>query len=641
MLGISLTFRPKHLPTFNSLFLYTTSSLSSIIRYHLDLRKPKEALPLVLKWQKQAVTPDKFTIPSLLKLSSALGEPLLNGEQFHGFALKSGHIHDLFVSTGLVELYFRNGQLKSPRQLFDEMPENDVVLFTAMISGFAQNRVGHQALEFFSAMLEEGKIPNRITFSAALSASSQLKQISLGKVLHGYSLRSGMMDKADVILQTSFLDMYAKAGNICYTRRIFDEMDDRNMVSWNIIMDAYFSAGAFEEAIDLFQKMVIACPQYPRSTMLNLVLQICGISTDLRKGKEVHGYVLKCSSEMFGAESLLECNSIVDMYMKTGNLESAILVFERMSERNVVTWTTMISGCGIHGLSRKALEAFDEMKESGVLPDGITFIAILSACSHGGLVDEGRKLFHSMKSYYNIIPEMKHYVCMVDLYGRAGNLNEAFDFVREMPLEPSKLIWGSLLSSCKKHKNLGLGELAFKRAIFFDKFDVGNYMLLCRIYADADRWEDFARVRLLMKEIGVKASVAFSWVEIRGRVYRFTVNDCSNPISGKIYHFLQNLVVLMEKYGFASEPSNVAHNYTEEQKVRDLCGHTEKLALAFSLMCFGDKKIVRIGKNLRVCGDCHEVFKFVSRIFEREIVLKDLNRYHKFKQGCCSCNDFW
>ncbi|KAG0459943.1 hypothetical protein HPP92_023071 [Vanilla planifolia] len=261
-----------------------------------------------------------------------------------------------------------------------------------MISGLGQNGFGHQALEIFSKMLADGEKPNMVTFATVFSASSQLKQIALGKSLHGFSLKYGFMDKVDIIFQTSLLHMYANSGNIHHARKIFDEMSERNMVSWNIIMDAFFSNGLFGKALSLFKEMISAGWRYPRSSIITLVLQICGISTDIRMGKEVHGFMLKCIKGILDPESALECNSIIDMYIKAGDLESAILLFDRMPERNLVTWTTLILGYGIHGLSVEALEAFNEMKRSGISPDEIAFIAILSACNHGGLLNEGREL---------------------------------------------------------------------------------------------------------------------------------------------------------------------------------------------------------------------------------------------------------
>ncbi|PKA62046.1 Pentatricopeptide repeat-containing protein [Apostasia shenzhenica] len=641
MLRRNPPFQPKFHFWINSLLPYTTQSLSSTIRRNLGLGQPDAALPHFAEWRKQAVAPDKFTIPSLLKLSSALGEPPLHQEHFHAFALKSGHLQDLFVSTGLLEIYFLNGHYDAPVQLFDEITERDLVFFTAMITGFAQNQHECQALEFFSKMLEQGQKPNGVTLSTVLSASSKLQKIELGKSLHCQCIRNGFMNQLDVVLESSLLDMYVKSGNVCYARKVFDEMRNRNVVSWNIIMAAYFSIGSFEIVLDLFKEMILGGWRHLRASILVLLLQVCGITTDLRKGKEIHGYILKSRNDIFELYSLVECNSIVDMYIKTGSLEYAVQLFVKMSDRNVVTWTTMISGYGIHGLSRKALEAFNEMKESGIRPDGTTFIAILSTCSHGGLVDEGREFFDLMKRDYNIIPEMKHYVCMVDLYGRAGFLDEALEFVRQMPIKPSKYIWGSLLSSCRKHKNQELGELVAERAMEIDQFDLGNYLLLCRIYADSGSWKDFARVRSIMKRLGLKSATACSWIEIKGKVYRFTVNDCSNPSSRGIYEFLKKLSREMKLSGFILDTSNAAHDVNEEDKVTDLCGHTEKLALAFSLMNSAEKKIIRIGKNLRVCSDCHEVFKFVSRAYDRDIILKDPNRYHRFSQGGCSCNDFW
>lgn len=617
------------------LSLDTKFSLNSTVRRHLSSGQSETALTHFLWWQERGIQPDKFTIPSLVKLSLVRGEPLLLGEQIHCFAIKSSYIGDIFVSTSLVEMYFKYRDLEAPVRLFSETRKRDVALFTTMISEFSRNGLSGKAMGFFFKMLNEGIEPNKVTLTTMFSLCSQTKNLILGKILHGFSLRRALV-MVDVILQTATMDMYAKCESLCYARRFFDRMCKRNLVTWNSIICSYFMNGLFRNALGLFKDMVLEGWRRPRSSMLSLVLNICGVTTDLRKGKEVHGYILKSNSgDISELEKLMECNSLVDMYVKSGDINSAILMFERMHKRNVVTWTIMISAYGAYGLSRKALDLFLEMKRLGTEPDGVTFISVLSACSHSGLVQEGREIFLSMTRDYNIVPDMKHFVCMVDLYGRAGLLKEAFDFIRTMPVEPSKFVWGTLLSCCRNHMNLELGEIAAKKALDLDRYDVGNYVLLSRLYADAKRWKDVAKVRVLMKELGLKTRTAYSWVEMKGKVYQFSVGDQLKVFSIKLHEFLK-------KAGFQSDTLAVGHNLEhEEEKVSDLCGHTEKVALAFVLMRGGGEKLIRIGKNLRVCKDCHEAFKFASKAFGREIILKDPNRYHHFSQGFCSCHDFW
>ncbi|WOK92540.1 Pentatricopeptide repeat-containing protein [Canna indica] len=617
----------------------STFSLNSSLRTHLITGQPREALTHFLESQKQGLRPDRFTISALIKVALELKESPLHGQQIHAFVIKSSFVTDVVIGSGLIEMYFKFGCLHAPYLLFDEIPQRDVFLFSTMICGFSQNGCCSEALCFFSKMLTERFEPNRMTITSVLSACSQLRQVNSGRMLHGYCLRGGLLDRADVVLQTALMDLYSKCRKLTCARSLFDKMTKRNLVTWNSIINAYFFDGAFEVALELFKEMVSEGWSVLKLSILVIVLNVCGATTDLRKGKEMHGYTLKHLYDNYHPDSLVVYNAILNMYAKTGNMESAISLFENMSRRNVVTWTIMISCYGAYGMSRKALQIFDEMKDYGIRLDGVTFVSVLSACSHGGLVDEGQEVYNSMERDYHIVPEMMHFVCMVDLYGRSGFLEKAHNFIEMMPAQPDKFVWGTLLSSCRNHKNLGLGEYAARKALELDRYNISIYLLLSRLYVDAGRWENLAKVRSVMKELGLKPEPACSWVEVKGMVYKFTVGDRLKKISMRIYEYLEEIRMAMEKAGFISDTSCVSHKMKENEKVLDLCGHTEKLALAFALIKGGS--LIRIGKNLRVCSDCHNTFKFVSATYNKEIILKDPNRYHRFAQGSCSCGDFW
>lgn len=616
--------------------------LNTTLRSYLKSGNTILALNYFLESQKHGITPDKFTIPSLLKLFLQLKYPIKYCEQLQSFSLKNGFLCDLFIATGLIELYSKHGASHSAHKLFVEMPKRDVVLFTAMICGFSENRFGKVALDLFFQMIEERIEPTAATIATVLSISSQFKNFELGRIQHGFCLRKGFLNYEDVVLQTSLMNLYGKCGNLGYANKVFDKMPKRNLVSWNSIINAFASQGFFEPALKLFKQMIFQGWLLPKASTFKSVLSICGLTTDFRKGKELHAYVIKCINTNYTElDKLVLCNALLDMYFKTGEYDSAETIFDKMQTKNVVTWTTMISGYGSHGFSTKALKTFHEMIDSEFKPDGVTFVAILTACSHGGLVKEGQEIFDSMERKFNISPQIIHYVCMVDMYSRRGLFNEAYSLIKDMPFEPSKEIWSTLLSSCRSYKNVELGEYAAKMALQIDKFDVGIYVLLSRLYAESGRLKEFSKVRLAMQELGLKPITAFSWVEMKNKVYKFTLSDQLNESSKEMYEFLENLNLKMEKAGILRDVSNVGHDFSKTRKISELCGHSEKLALAFVLVKFGSEKKIRIGKNLRVCKDCHEVFKFVSLVYDKEIVLKDPNRYHRFARGQCTCNDFW
>ncbi|KAM0933212.1 putative tetratricopeptide-like helical domain superfamily, DYW domain-containing protein [Dioscorea sansibarensis] len=591
---------------------HTTFYLNSTIRAHLRSGHPSKALSHFLKSLKHGINPDNFTIPSLLKLSLDLHQPSLHGEQVHALTIKSGYTDDLVVTTGLVEFYCKHGLCDSACQVFTEMPYRDVVLFTAMVSGLSQNGLACEALDFFSKMLDEGYSPNKLTISSVLCVCSKISDHALGRVLHGFTLRGGLLDETDIVMGTALLDMYAKCGKLSYAMRVFNCMTERNNASWNAIITGFALNGSFHVALELFKGVILENHLQPRSDTLVVILNVCGATMDLRKGKELHAYILKLlRSKTDDEKSIALCNSIMNMYIKVGNFDSAIVFFETMKKRDLITWTMIISGYGSYGFSRRALHAFREMESSGIQPDRVAFLSLLSACSHGGMVEQGTKLFTSMQEDYGIVPGMEHYACMVDIYGRAGRLEEAYEFISQIPLVPSSFIWAALLSSCRNHKNVKLGVFAAKNAIELDPYNVGNYVMLSRLYTDACRWEDVAKVRSIMKELRLKPDTACSWVQVKGRVYEFSVADYSRENSKEIYVHLKTMIGKMKIAGFVPDTSSVGHKIKEEDKVNDLCGHTEKLALAFALMNCGGDGLVRIGKNLRVCRDCHNFFKLL------------------------------
>ncbi|KAJ4779704.1 Pentatricopeptide repeat-containing protein [Rhynchospora pubera] len=617
--------------------------LNTALRSYLKSGNPTLALHHYLEAShKHGVTPDKFTIPSLLKLFLHLGYPVKRGESLQSFSLKNGFLYDLFIATGLIEFYLKHAASDSAHKLFVEIPKRDVVLFTAMICGLSENGFRKEALDLFFEMKEERIEPTAMTIAAVFSIISQCQNIDLGRMLHGFCLRKGFLNKKDAVLQTSLMDMYGKCRNLVYAANVFDKITERNLASWNSIINAFVSHGSLYLALKLFQEMIFQGWLRPKTSTFTSILNACGLTTDLSKGRELHAYITKCIDADYSEfDKLVLCNALIDMYFKTGNCDSAQTFFDKMQMKNVVTWTTMISGQGSHGLTRRALETFNRMIASGIKPDRVAFVAILTACNHGGLVKEGRQIFDSMENEFNVSPEMIHYVCMVDLYSRRGLLEEAHILIKGMPFEPSKEIWGVLLSCCRSYRNVQLGEYAAKMALELDKFDAGTYVLLSRLYVESGRLEEFSKVRLAMQQLGLRPIRAFSWVEMKNKVYKFTVGERFNESSKEMYEFLESVSLKMEEAGIQRDVSNVGHDFSKRDKVGALCGHTEKLALAFAMVKFESMKNLRIGKNLRVCIDCHEVFKFVSLVYEKEIVLKDPNRYHRFIRGHCTCNDFW
>lgn len=429
---------------------------------------------------------------------------------------------------------------------------------------------------------------------------------------------------------------YSKIGRIEIARSIFDRMPDKDLICWSAMISGYAESERPGEALRLFNSMLAGGMIPDNITMLS-VISACARLGAADLAKWIHIY-----ADKNGFRGIVSIdNALVDMYSKCGCLEMARTVFNKLTERNVITWTTMITGLAMHGEGGSALELFDEMKAVGVEPNGVTFVALLYACSHSNMVEEGRRMFETMIYDYNIEPEHEHYGCMVDLLGRAKRLEEAHELIESMPFPPNVVEWGSLLWASQNHGNVELGELAGKRLLELDPGHDGAYVLLSNIYARADRWGEVEEVRRLMKGRAGSKEKGRSWIEMDGEVHEFLVGDESHSRSSEIYEKLDEVVRAVEVGGYSPDVGSVLVKLEEDEKRAAVLLHSEKLALSLGLIGLNPGSCIRIAKNLRVCRDCHAFMKVASMAFEREIVLRDRSRFHRFVGGNCSCKDFW
>eukprot|EP01018_Ginkgo_biloba_P034076 Gb_04449 [translate_table: standard] len=592
-----------------------------------------EALTLFYQMQWADVKPNKVTIVSVLSACADLAA-LQEGRDIHNYIIQNGLESDMYVQNALINMYTRCGSIKIARELFDNMFKRDVVSWSAMIAGYAQHGLANEALTLFHQMQLRHVELNRLTILSLLTACADLSALQQGKDIHDYIMKNGL--DSDVSVGTALVDMYAKCGNIEIARQLFDKMSIRDVVSWSAMIAGYAQNGHADEAVALFIQMQLADVKPNPITMVS-VLQACAHLGAQQQGKWIHDYIIRSGFE----SNVFVGTALIDMYAKCGSIETARQLFDKMSKRDVVAWTAMIAAYGMHGHGKDALALFSEMQHTNLQPNHITFISVLSACSHAGLVDEGWQYFECMKQNYCITPKVEHYACMVDLLGRAGHLDEAHDFIKKMPLEPDVSVWGSLLAACRVHRNIELGEHVAKRLFDLDPENAGYYVLLSNIYCAAGRWDDATKVRATVKERGLKKPPGCSFIEVNNTVHAFLVGDRSHPQSEIIYAMLDTLTKQMEAVGYVPNTDFVLHDIEEEAKEHMICSHSEKLAIAFGLMHTSPGTPIRITKNLRVCGDCHSATKFISKIVKREIVVRDLNRFHHFKDGICSCGDYW
>ncbi|KAH9320127.1 hypothetical protein KI387_021896 [Taxus chinensis] len=559
---------------------------------------------------------------------------MASGKNIHAHIIKTGISNDVLVGNNLINMYAKCCSLKDSRQLFDQMPERNLVTWNTIIAAYAQSGNGIEAIDVFWKMQQEGVRQDMFTFTSAIQACALAAALREGRQIHTLIVK--ILVEFNVFVESSLVDMYAKCGSTEDARKVFDKMPERDLVSWNAMIAGYAANSEDEEALDIFRQVQRVDMNQNQFT-LSSALRACASLADLQEGVQVHSVATKSGFQ----SHVYVGTALVDMYAKCGSIKDAYTVFDRMPERNVAAWNAMIKGFAHHGRGNETLQIFEQMQQAGMKPDEITFVCVLSACSHAGLMNEGQHYFDSMMQDYGITPNIRHYACMADLLGRGGCLQEAEDLINKMPFEPNAAIWGSILGACRIHDNMELAGRAAERLFELEPKNAGNHVLLSNTYAAAGRWDDVEKVWKLMKDSGAKKDIGLSWIEAKSKVHVFVVGDRSHPLTEEIYSKLERLIQQMKESGYVPKTNFSLHDVEEQQKEHLLGYHSEKLALAFGLLIIPIEVTIRIKKNLRMCGDCHTAFKFISNIAMREIIVRDTNRFHHFKNGVCSCGDYW
>ncbi|PKA66645.1 Pentatricopeptide repeat-containing protein [Apostasia shenzhenica] len=513
----------------------------------------------------------------------------------------------------------------------------DVFHCNAMLNAYNQVSSPSKAFSFYRHMRSLGVRDNSFSSSFVLKSCAKIPSLHHVQQIHGRILQGG--HQSDSLLLTSLMDVYSICRDLESVRKLFDEASQRDTVTWNVLISSFTSNNRTRDALLLFDAM--QSPEYgsePDDVTCLLLLQACAHLAALDFGQRIHQY-----ADDHGFGNLFKIrNSLIAMYSRCGSVDKAYKVFDEMSERNVVTWSAMISGLAMNGYGREAIDAFIEMRRAGVIPDEQTFTGVLSACSHTGLVDEGRKLFDMMRFEYGLLPNVCHCGCMVDLLGRAGLLDEAYRFiVNEMRVQPDAAIWRTLLGACRIHRYVDLGERVIKHLIELKAQHAGDYVLLLNIYASAGNWEAVSDLRRLMKERGIHTSLGCSTVELGGKIHEFIAEDDSHPRKNEIYAMLDEIAQQLKIAGYIANLDSELHDMDDSEKDSALYYHSEKLALAFGILATPPGRTLRIAKNLRICVDCHNFTKVLSNVYNRMVIVRDRNRFHHFKGGFCSCNDYW
>ncbi|XP_071693808.1 pentatricopeptide repeat-containing protein At1g18485-like [Rutidosis leptorrhynchoides] len=610
-------------------------SWNSIIWGRSKEGEVKNTFELLRKMQNggEGVKPDQVTILNVLKVCT-FDWHLLKVKELHGYSIRHGVECDELVANAFVAAYAKcecRSSLHLTENVFNTMNKITVCSWNAIISGYAQNGNPLKAIDLYVKMTSLGFKPDWYTIGSLLLACAELKLLRYGKQTHGFVIRNGL--ETDSHIGNSLVSFYMQCEEPLYAKITFNGLENKNLVSWNVMIAGYSHNRQPNEALKMFRTMVFSGTE-PYEIAITSVLSACTQLSALRLGQSIHCFALKKNLTW----DVLVTSSIIDMYAKTGCIKASQYVFDRSGKKHVGLWTVLIAAYGINGQGAKATELFSEMQRFGMKPDHFTFIAILMTCTHNGLVEEGLSFFNDMQTVYGVEPKLEHYACLIDMLGRARRFDDAMMLINEMHEEPDARIWSSLLSSCRVHGNIELGKKISDRLLQLEPDKAENYVLSSNLFARFGKWDDVRIIRQTMKKIGLKKEVGCSWIEVKGKVYNFFASDKSTPDIHNMWRILEEDITLL---GYKPDTRCVLHELKEDEKVDILRGHSEKLAVSFGLLRTGEGKTLRIFKNLRICEDCHSAIKLVSKAVNREIIVRDNKRFHHFKDGCCSCRDYW
>lgn len=602
---------------------YSVEGMSSLLLWNAIVRANvfhgfyKKVLELFDKMLKFGVWPDGFTFPLIVRACALMGGHNLC-RSVHNHILVMGFQNNFHVVNELLGMYGKLGRMEDAYKLFEKMTVRRYFSWNIMISGYAFNYDCDSAMKMFQLMDSEGFVPNPVAWTSLLSSHARCGRheeamalfgvmrlrgvgataealaviLSLcadlgmgakGRMIHGYLVKGGFENY--LFAKNALLDMYGKCGSVGEAKKLFLEMDIKNLVSWNTLITSFAESGLCDEALEIFTQLensdcysavqpnvitwsAVICgfvgngrgekslelfrkmqltEVMANNVTISSVLSVCAALAALNLGREIHGHVVRVMMD----GNILVANGLINMYAKCGSFREGHIVFENLDNKDLVSWNSMIAGYGMHGLGENALRIFYQMISFGFKPDNVTFIVILSACSHAALINEGQLLFDRMITDYGIEPKMEHYACMVDLLGRAGLLQEASEMVKNMPMKPNACIWSALMNSSMIYKNTSFATVTTSHFVDMNLEMTGSYMLLSNIYAASGRWEDSAKARILTKEKGLKKIAGQSWIEVKRKVYLFSSGSPIQEGLQLVYDILQELALHMKSESYA------------------------------------------------------------------------------------------
>ncbi|WVY96279.1 hypothetical protein V8G54_028430 [Vigna mungo] len=592
-------------------YLWTTIISGFIQNFQI-----REAVNAFLDMRLSRTQPNNFTYASLLNASSSILSLEL-GEQFHSLVIMVGLEDDIFVGNALVDMYMKCSQTPANGvEAFRGINSPNVISWTSLIAGFAEHGLEEESFQLFGEMQAAGVQPNSFTLSAILGACSKMKSVFQTMKIHGHIIKT--KTDVDIAVGNALVDAYAGGGKTDEAWSVIHKMNHRDLITYTSLAAKLNQRGDHEMALKVIAHMCNDDVKMDEFSLASFLSAAASLGT-METGKQLHCYSVKSGFEICNSFS----NSLVHLYSKCGSMHDAYRAFKDIHEPDTVSWNGLISGLASNGHIFDALSAFDDMRLAGVKPDSFTFLSLMFACSQGSLLNQGLDYFYSMEKTYDITPKLDHYVCLIDLLGRGGRLEEAMGVIETMPFMPDSVIYKTLLNACKLHGNVLLGEDMARRCLELDPCDPAVYWLLASLYDNA-RLSDFGdKTRKLMRERGLRRSSRHCWMEVRGRIHVFSASEKIDK--GEIHEKLEY---------FITELKNRGYPYQENE---DKLYHPEQLALAFGVLTAPTMAPIRINKNSAICSHCHSFIMHLTEFVDREIIVRDRKRFHFFKEGQCSC----
>ncbi|CDP10583.1 unnamed protein product [Coffea canephora] len=529
---------------FDCLLIKSVVTWNSIMTGFAKSGRSEVSLDLFKEMLRTNVVPDKYVISSALRACA-----LEQGRQVHAYSLKSNLDSDGFVSNNLIYMYSKCGSLVDARRIFDTMENLDVISYNAIIEGYLRQENLYEAFDLFAKMRMNLIPPSLSTFVSLFGVSASLNTFQLTKQIHALMLRSGF--SLDKFAGSALIDAYSKCLSLGDAKLVFEEMKEKDIVVWNVMLGGYAQQLENEEALKLYLELQLSGLQSNEYTFVTLIAIASNLAS-LIHGLQFHNQIMKTGLNY----DLYVMNALIDMYAKCGSLEEARKIFDFASMDDVTCWNSMIMSYALHGEAEEALNMFENMIQTGVKPNTVSFVGVLSACSHVGLVDEGFCHFGYMSSI-GIVPETEHYACMVSLLGRAGKLYEAKEFIEKMPIKPTARVWKNLLSACRMNDNVKMAEYAAEITTSIDPKDSGSYALLSNTFASQGMWVKVKNVRDKMDRTGVVKETGCSWIELNNKIHSFTSTDRMHHAANLIYSVMDHLIQHMRgmMYDNASLPT--------------------------------------------------------------------------------------